>query len=123
MCEHNIVLEIYKDSSHKDVSHYICVDCGEKSKDFFGKRIIESPVTTEKIGIHDNIIECEIGPICPACGTVSRYIEDIMWYFNYHTCGGCGINYVARKTQDNKMFESRWRMGKYRTKNMEEQEK
>lgn len=111
MCEHNIVLEIYKDNSRGEVSHYRCTNCGEKKETSFGKRIIKSPVTTEKIGIHDNIIECEIGPICPQCGTVS-VTEDVMWYFNYHTCEGCGINFVARKKKDNKMFESKWRMGK-----------
>lgn len=110
MCEHNIVLEIYKDSSRRDIAHYRCVYCGAKREFSFGKRIITSPVAIEKIGIHDNIIEFEIGPICPACGTVAKYIEDVMWYFSYKTCGGCGMNFVIRKTKDNKMFESKWRM-------------
>jgi len=110
MCEHDIVLEIYKDSSRRVIAHYRCIGCGEKSLDHFGKRIITSPVVLEQIGIHDNIIEFEIGPICPACGMVATYIEDIMWYFSYKTCGGCGRNFVARKTKDNKMFESKWRM-------------
>lgn len=119
MCEHNTVLEIYKDSSHKEVSHYRCADCGDKNMIPFGKRIITSQVTADIVGLHDKIIECEIGPMCPKCGTVSKNIEDVMWYFDYKTCGGCGLNFVARKTKDNKMFESKWRMGKYRTKNME----
>lgn len=106
MCEHITVLEIYKDGTHKEVSHYRCTDCGSKIERSHGKRIIKSPI----IGINDNIIECKIGPVCPACGTIASYIDDILWFFNYKSCSGCGRNFVARKTKNNPMFESKWRM-------------
>lgn len=41
-CEHENVLEIYKDDTHKEVSHYRCVQCGEKKEVEFGNNVIKS---------------------------------------------------------------------------------
>jgi hypothetical protein len=41
-CEHENVLEIYKDSTHKEISHYRCVQCGEKKEVPFGNNVIKS---------------------------------------------------------------------------------
>ena len=57
--------------------------------------------------MQEEIIQSEKGPKCPFCGTVSTYLEDVDWFFNYKTCGHCGRNYVARKTAENPMFESK----------------
>ena len=32
-CEHKIVLAIYKDKEHKEISHYRCANCGIKIYD------------------------------------------------------------------------------------------
>ncbi len=39
-CEHKIVFEIYTDSTHSKINHYRCLECGKKSKEEFGKKII-----------------------------------------------------------------------------------
>lgn len=41
-CEHENVLEIYRDDTHEYVSHYRCVQCGEKKEVQFGNNIIKS---------------------------------------------------------------------------------
>jgi hypothetical protein len=41
-CEHEHVLEIYKDDTHKEVSHYRCVQCGDKKEVEFGNNVIKS---------------------------------------------------------------------------------
>ena len=40
ICEHKIVLAIYKDKEHKEISHYRCANCGEKRQTKFGQKII-----------------------------------------------------------------------------------
>lgn len=42
MCEHKIVLEIYNDSTHQEISHFRCPRCGEKRNMSFGKEVIKS---------------------------------------------------------------------------------
>ena len=42
MCDHKIVLAIYTDSTHRKVSHYRCVACGEKRESPFGGSVILS---------------------------------------------------------------------------------
>jgi len=44
MCKHEIVLEIYKDNTHSEVSHYRCIGCGKTDKDEFGVKIIKKDV-------------------------------------------------------------------------------
>lgn len=39
-CGHEFVLEIYKDDTRKEISHYRCVQCGDKEKTPFGKNIV-----------------------------------------------------------------------------------
>ena len=63
--------------------------------------------------VQEEIIQSEKGPKCPFCGTVSTYLEDIDWFFDYKTCGHCGRNYVARKTAENPMFESKSTMNRH----------
>lgn len=41
-CEHETVLEIYKDGTHKEISHYRCVQCGHKENIPFGKNVVKS---------------------------------------------------------------------------------
>jgi hypothetical protein len=41
-CEHENVLEIYKDDTCKEVSHYRCVQCGDKKEVEFGNNVIKS---------------------------------------------------------------------------------
>lgn len=41
-CEHENVLEIYKDGTHKEVSHYRCIQCGDKREVEFGNNVIMS---------------------------------------------------------------------------------
>lgn len=41
-CEHETVLEIYKDDTHKEISHYRCVQCGDKKEVPFGKNVVKS---------------------------------------------------------------------------------
>lgn len=39
-CKHDIVLEIYTDSTHKEISHYFCVGCCKKAIQRFGINIV-----------------------------------------------------------------------------------
>jgi hypothetical protein len=41
-CEHETVLEIYKDVLHKEISHYRCLQCGKKENMPFGKNVVKS---------------------------------------------------------------------------------
>ena len=41
-CIHETVLEIYKDSTHKEISHYRCVQCGDKKNASFGMNVVKS---------------------------------------------------------------------------------
>lgn len=40
-CDHENVLEIYKDDMHKEISYYRCLQCGEKENDPFGKNVVK----------------------------------------------------------------------------------
>jgi hypothetical protein len=40
-CEHETVLEIYKDDTQEEISHYRCVQCGDKENFPFGKNIVK----------------------------------------------------------------------------------
>lgn len=41
-CDHETVLEIYKDDTHEEISYYRCVQCGEKENESFGKNVVKS---------------------------------------------------------------------------------
>ena len=41
-CVHETVLEIYKDGTREEISHYRCVQCGDKKEIPFGKNIVKS---------------------------------------------------------------------------------
>lgn len=41
-CGHETVLEIYKDGTHKHISHYRCVQCGDRKEIPFGKNVVKS---------------------------------------------------------------------------------
>ena len=40
VCNHTIVLEIYSDKIHTQISYYYCVNCGERKGERFGFEII-----------------------------------------------------------------------------------
>jgi hypothetical protein len=50
-CEHEAVLEIYKDSTHKEISHYRCLQCGDKKNKPFGKNIVKSSMEARQLSL------------------------------------------------------------------------
>ena len=89
-CEHEEVLAIFYDGKSRNISHYRCVNCGEKNSNAFGKEIIYSECDekrkVEKENIKQHIISGleevkDLFEVIPTTENIKEQVKQIQHKF------------------------------------------